>query len=758
MEKEETIEFNAKRLRSQREDHTGDGQMPSRYVTTLRDKVPGTPRRKVARRGCLRPDGNGILANETCGLDQGERRSGMPRRKMASRKSLRPGRSSVVPVSAPPTPQALGTPLIVDAIDEEHAKETEIDEHLHLEVLEEEADDKIEKDPVQPKEGPLAEDVDEALKSPTFCRLMEDETKAFLPVPIACEGMNSSEQQDLIADDIDEELKELNSSMESTTEQLPQGFGPEEVSSEEELRGQDVAEGVLTEVSTRSTEAQPTDIGGILTTTAAELSSELHSKSSIDPAHIGTSALHKETLPTLEDDHMENDVTSTVHATTTADVDESEMAEPTEQANTEIDFTEPAKAQKDQDTASTKSTSTSESHSLDFNMRRSSRRLSSKKKDAATSDGPAATGTTSMAISSAVDEEAADGSSAGAMSTRPEADQEMVSGIQAADELPVHNEDLVNEQQGGVLEDEIGNAEVVMAADPLVEQNPAELEALPANQDEPQPPGISVSDARENEQTRTKTRSGTRFSDDTTILKDFLSRAQAKKLAKDAAPKTDLPAPTSSPRRSSRKAPANPDGSSPTRLPRDLANRPGTPPDEVRLEEMQLEENAETAPEASPVRRSTRKRLPGPTKTATGAPSFIPVRRADGTDPVKLQKSVAQELALVTQTNTRRNKGQSKPPAMILKTLTLEHYEEATKGGHALRNCKSVGWDKKLVYYQDGTEAIVEVESKPEEKRPKARRLRGLGAGNGTPAPKRTTADVLKSNGTPSSKRHGRTR
>ncbi|KAL8955352.1 MAG: hypothetical protein Q9183_006687, partial [Haloplaca sp. 2 TL-2023] len=476
--------------------------MPSKYVTTLRDKVPGTPRRKMARRGSLKPDANGILSSDARGLDQGEKRSGTPRRKIASRKSLRSRRSSVAPLSALPTPQASGTP-----VDEEHVKETETDEHLHLEALEEEADDKIETDPVQPNEGPLAEDVDEALKSPVFCKPVEDETKALSPVPMTCEETNSPEQQDLIGDASDEELIESQPSMESTTEQLMQDPGPDEVSLEEISQSGDVAEAMLVETSNRSSEAQPTDITEVMSTTEADLSSEFLSESLVDPAHIGTSPLHKETPPMEEDGNMENDINSTVRATMAANVDKPEVTEPTEQANTEIDFTEPAKAQQDQDNEATKNTSSPQSHSLDSNMRRSSRRLSSKKKEAVMGDDPVATTTPSVAISNnAIDDEATDGSSADATSTSPEADQQTVSDIQAADELPVHDQDLMTEQQGDVLEDEIDHAEVVTDADPLVEQNPAELEASSAKEDEPQPLDASVPDAQEDEQPRTKTR------------------------------------------------------------------------------------------------------------------------------------------------------------------------------------------------------------------------------------------------------------
>lgn len=247
-----------------------------------------------------------------------------------------------------------------------------------------------------------------------------------------------------------------------------------------------------------------------------------------------------------------------------------------------------------------------------------------------------------------------------------------------------------------------------------------------------------------------KTRSATRFSDDTSILKDFLSRVQARKQAKDSKPTPEPPPLVSTPRRSPRKALMNLDRNSPSpHKKRDLVNRPGTPPGKEKLGTFSLEETEEVPAEMSPVRRSTRKRLQPPAKIAPGAPSFIPVRRADGTDPVVLQKTVAQELAMVTRANTRRNKGQSKPPAMTLKTLTTETGEviQVAGSGQNVEGAKSVGWDQNLVYYQD--RKAEEEQMIAEEKRPKVRRLRGLGASNGTPAPKRMTTDLGSTSGTP---------
>ncbi|KAL9609139.1 MAG: hypothetical protein Q9167_006067 [Letrouitia subvulpina] len=256
---------------------------------------------------------------------------------------------------------------------------------------------------------------------------------------------------------------------------------------------------------------------------------------------------------------------------------------------------------------------------------------------------------------------------------------------------------------------------------------------------------------------KSKTRSATRFSDDTSILKDFLSRAQARKQAKEAKHASEPPPLVSTPRRSPRKALMNIDRNSPSpHKKRDLVNRPGTPPGKEKLGTFSLEEMEEVPGETSPVRRSSRKRLQPPAKTTPGAPSFIPVRRADGTDPVVLPKTVAQELAMVTRANTRRNKGQSKPPALTLKTLTTETGEviQIAGSGQNVEGAKSVGWDENLVYYQE--RKADEEQEIAEEKRPQVQRLRGLGASNGTPAPKRMTTDLCSTSGT--RKRQGRKR
>ena len=250
-----------------------------------------------------------------------------------------------------------------------------------------------------------------------------------------------------------------------------------------------------------------------------------------------------------------------------------------------------------------------------------------------------------------------------------------------------------------------------------------------------------------------KTRSGIRFSDDTSMLRDFLNRAQASKAAKTPIiPPLDAPKPQISPRRSPRKAHRLHNSTSST--PQQLilaANRPGTPPEITRPDTLESDNAEEITATPTSCRRSTRTRLPAPAKAPPGAPSFIPVKRADGSDPVVLQKSQAQELAMVTRANTRRNKGQSKPPLLALQEIPADASQ--TVGAKQRGDSgKAVGWAEKLASYHDAKGKSNEAE----ELKPKVRRMRGLGAANGTPAPKKTVAMVDTSNGIPAPKRRGR--
>ena len=278
---------------------------------------------------------------------------------------------------------------------------------------------------------------------------------------------------------------------------------------------------------------------------------------------------------------------------------------------------------------------------------------------------------------------------------------------------------------------------------------------------------------------RITTRSIARLSDDTTMLKAFLNRAQAKKAAMDTklTAREEKMSSVASPRRSPRKALVERSANSPSpRRQTKIAHRPGTPPSKGRLQEHlddavaweDIDEISTVPLETQPMRRSARsKKLPVPVKGSAPAPgtlSLIPVRRADGTDPVILQKGNTQELAIMTRANTRRNKGQAKLPTFMLEELQLRIQEEVEQERSVTRSQtkearKNVGWDEKLVYFQQAPETGVMIEP-IEEKQPRIRRLRGLGGVNGTPAPKRTVDMPLTSpgKGTPAPKRRGKVR
>ncbi len=241
---------------------------------------------------------------------------------------------------------------------------------------------------------------------------------------------------------------------------------------------------------------------------------------------------------------------------------------------------------------------------------------------------------------------------------------------------------------------------------------------------------------------QSRTRSGTRFSDDTTLLKDFLNRARAHKAAKATPTPSEplntldtakpLPSPPRrSPRRSPRKALFELDRNSPSPTKsRDVPLRLGTPPGEVDKhvdsnndgdDDDDADDDAAATPkEPTSCRRSARTRLPTPAaanKNQLGGPSFIPVVRRgmiEGAEPVMLKKSEAQELAGVTRANTRRNKGGARLPALRLKGLDVETSpgvkEMGAKGVKGAKKAKekTVEWDQQLVYYHSQEEAVGE--------------------------------------------------
>ncbi|KAI4228194.1 MAG: hypothetical protein LQ349_006591 [Xanthoria aureola] len=706
----DSIMHNAKRLRSRDVSIVGaDGveQKPSTYVTTLQDQVAGTPRRKAVRRRSLRPDRLKNFPLPAGVQDEGLTATGAPE---------------------PSTPATL---VSVDTLTQT----------TNLEALEEEGPE-TEEDPVQPIGGPLSDDIDEALSSP----LSSDHVEEDQSNPRESPGISSP---NIVYEGRPTADGHVGGPAGTTSAEV--------IHSPRALPNQDTAaltippesaEGTNTEASSDS--SQVGDGPGSDHQAEQQSSAETESPEEKQPKRReDREKVSSHASPRPRQSLRRSSRRSLVKKDTVA---KHGTAETTDWPPTVIETPE-IKDHVEQTASSPSSVAdqgNSESPSQDRSAQRASQCVSDEKEPGS------ALGFTEIRGTRRVDE---DRDGADLFMHLKFSQEDIDANARASDEsrpvggpLVIHNDDCLSTDESGSSDHVIGNATFEQLPGDAIDAErhdvDSQVKMLDAKHHDPQSPHV-------------KTRSGARFSDDTNMLKDFLSRAQARKLAKDVmpVPVSDAATAATSPRRSQRNALATLDSNSPSpHKPRGLANDPGTPPRKPRLAEVPANGNDESPARGSPVRRSTRKRLPAPAKTATGAPSFIPVRRADGTDPVVLQKSVAQELALVTQTNTRRNKGQSRPPAVMLKSLAVEMVEEGTKGGHALRNCKSVGWDQKLVYYQDGTEAIVEVDSQKEEKRPKARRLRGLGTGNGTPAPKRKTADMLSTNGTPGSKRPGRLR
>ncbi|KAL8806011.1 MAG: hypothetical protein Q9223_004993 [Gallowayella weberi] len=727
---ETSISHDAKRLRSKETDfnhETSAEQRPSKYITTLRDQVVGTPRRKAARRRSLRPD-----------------------------------RLRGVTTSArdPNTTNAVETQKEepVGGVMETPTSETQ------LEACEEEEEaGEVKEDLTQPTGSPLSEDIEEALSLP----LASEHVEVDLKCARLSHGLPPGQPDD---GNMETKISTRKSGVNDQEEkaEVPSTTKAQSVASPTPAPGQDpkLEVGTLTgfgrgdhhEDATEDAQAEEAltlgrEVGREIANEAEPSRSQKHLEQGYQDRQStpsGASAGSRRSLRRSSRQSSEN--TRKVAIDDTAGTPEPMAA---------VVETETEESRED-----IEGYTGSHSPSQEQSVRRASRRLFTEEQDPATDRATAGSGITDAIDEAVKNSDVTAPTENTTFTLNPNDDDESTDTME---QIPYSS------VSGAALEKSLGIAVDESSSDPeashmygqsilktiTLEQpiqgtniNEAPIELLPGEVKMLDPEG------RVNESPPKKTRSGTRFSDDTNMLKDFLSRAQARKLAREVTLTTSSAAARStSPRRSQRNALAALDSNSPSpHRPSELVHQPGTPPNKLKLKGVPREADQGSTVEVSPVRRSTRKRLPAPAKTGTGAPSFIPVRRADGTDPVVLQKSVAQELALVTQSNTRRNKGQSKPPAIILKSLPVEVVEEETKGGHALRNCKSVGWDRKLVYYQDGTEAIVEVEHTVEEKRPKARRLRGLGAGNGTPAPKKKTADMLKTNGTSGSKRQGRTR
>ena len=275
--------------------------------------------------------------------------------------------------------------------------------------------------------------------------------------------------------------------------------------------------------------------------------------------------------------------------------------------------------------------------------------------------------------------------------------------------------------------------------------------------------------------------------DDTAILKSFLSRAAASKAERSA----NITRRESRENRrdsdivrhalaSPRKALEEKDPNSPSKVDSEIT----FDTTETPVLNPEIEESASPTPEQREAedttdsktgrgsRRSSRakkSRLPAPASTTQAQTSNkIAIRRADGTDPVVLKKTDAQELALITKNNTRKNK----QGAFMVSLRLLKIQAEAILSPSTplddetprepVPGRKGIRWDETLAYYQEHADtvaaqqaeaeslatpdelslpaqsAIPSTKSKiktPTDKNstPKIRRVRGLGTANGTP-------------------------
>ncbi|MCJ1391087.1 hypothetical protein MMC18_003949 [Xylographa bjoerkii] len=255
-----------------------------------------------------------------------------------------------------------------------------------------------------------------------------------------------------------------------------------------------------------------------------------------------------------------------------------------------------------------------------------------------------------------------------------------------------------------------------------------------------------------------RTRSGARFSDDTNMLKDFLNRAHAKKAA-ESKEIAVISYGSQSPRRSPRKILGQLDRNSPSPTKsRDPIRRHNAPSGDDSLDLLNSgHDNDELCGKAKLRRRSARTCTTMLEKTTLGPLCFIPVRRPDGSEPVVLQKSAAQELAITTRANTRCNKGSSKVPKLTLETLATQVVEDAPVRKHEIRSTKSVDWDKHLVYFQRSVDRKVGKEVKEgKAARSKVKRLKEQEAASGTQAPKSVVDKANPSNVTPAPRRRAK--
>lgn len=245
--------------------------------------------------------------------------------------------------------------------------------------------------------------------------------------------------------------------------------------------------------------------------------------------------------------------------------------------------------------------------------------------------------------------------------------------------------------------------------------------------------------------------------DDTEYLHAFLTRAKAKRAARAImSPQSQAGTgkqrqTASSPQTRSRTALATLDRNSPS--PKKIT-KPDAQTEKLDQNGMILSDLTAT----SPLRKSSRNRLPRPQARQAATPSSISFRRSNGTEFIFLQKTEAQQIAMATRSNTRRNKGEALQPKMKLEALSPQTVSSPTKVGRKRGNSKQVSWDEGLAYFaQAEVQPLESVEEQREEQTP-VKRSRRLAGGKGTPAPKKKMAEAAMHTITPTSRTRARTK
>ena len=240
--------------------------------------------------------------------------------------------------------------------------------------------------------------------------------------------------------------------------------------------------------------------------------------------------------------------------------------------------------------------------------------------------------------------------------------------------------------------------------------------------------------------------------EDTEYLHAFLTRARAKKAAgnllspqRQISKEKQKPT-TSSPQTRSRTVLATLDRNSPSPTKTRKLDMPSD-----KFEQDQTMSSDMKA--ASPVRKSGRTRLshpqPQPQRHQPTTPSSFSFRRSNGTEFGFLQKTEAQQIAIATRSNTKRNKGDAMHPRKKLEALPSQQELSPAKTARRKKDAKRVLWDEGLAYFAPEELQAADVPREQTEAKTPVKKSRRLAPRRGTPGPKKNMADAAIDVATP---------